>query len=112
VVAPALDLVPADVGERWGVLEPSRAPPEDAERRRAILVAALEEELQSQADADERAVVGDPAPDRLDEPGSFQPLHRRRRRADAGHDERIGVPRSSPVARTTSAPTEPAPARC
>ena len=80
----------------WGsdrrVLELSRPARQHAKRRGAVLVAALEEQLEAEADPEERAVVGDPAPDRVDEPGPLQTLHCGRRRADAGHDERVGVP--------------------
>ena len=65
VRARPLDLVPADVREGRRVLEPDRPPGQDAERRRAVLVAAVEQELEPEADAEERAVGRDPGADRL-----------------------------------------------
>ena len=91
VVAAPLDLVPADVGQRRRVLEAPRPARQHAERHGAVLVAALEQQLEPEADAEERPIGGDPAPDRLDETGGVEPLHRRRGRPDAGHDDRVGV---------------------
>ncbi len=59
--------------------------------RGAVLVAAVEEELHPQADAQEGAVGGDPAPDRLHEPAPSQPFHRGPGRTDAGHHEGVGA---------------------
>ena len=81
-----LDLVPADVREGRGVLEPDRAPGEDAERRRAVLVAAVEQELEPEADAEERPVGGEPRADRVGQAVPVEPRHRRFGRADARDD--------------------------
>ena len=108
VLARALDLVPADV--RAGSGRPRGAtvrPGEHAERRRAVLVAALEQELQAEADAEERP-VGAPATR-----GSARRGRARSRRAIAGaaaptpgHDERVGAARAPRRRgrRATSAP--------
>ncbi len=89
VLARPLDLVPADVGERRRTLEPDRPTGQDTERHRAILVAPLEQELEPEADPEERAAGGQPAPDRRREAPAVEARHRRFRRPDARHDQRI-----------------------
>ncbi len=89
MVAGPLDLVPADVRERRGILEADGPAGEDPEGRRAVLVARLEEELQPEADPEERPVLREPAPDRRDEPVALQARHRGGRRPDPRDDERV-----------------------
>ncbi len=78
-------------GRRGASTRRADAPGEHAERPRAVLVAAVEQELHAQADAQEGAVGGDPAPDRLHEPAPPQPFHRGPGRTDTGHDEGVGA---------------------
>ena len=92
----------------WGSVgasvEPSRPARQHAERRRAVLVAALEQELEAEADPEERPAGGDPVADRLDEPGPLpgapSPAPPRRRRARRAR--RRPARSSARVARTTS----------
>ena len=89
---------------RGGPSGPARTP----ERRRAVLVAALEQQLEAEADAEERPVGGDPAADRAGQAAPREPRHRRRRGADARDDRAASAP--SQVLRpsratSTSAPT-------
>ena len=58
---------------------------------RAVLVAGLEQELEPEADPEEGPAGGKPGGDRLGEAMAVEASHRRFRRADAGHDERIGA---------------------
>jgi hypothetical protein len=89
VLASTLDLVPADVRQRRRVGEPRRPTAEHAKRLGAVLVAGLEQELQAEADAQERPAHRDPAQDRVDQPGPREPVHRRGGRADSRYHERI-----------------------
>jgi len=73
VLVAALDLVPADVRERRGVNETDRAAVEDAERLRAVLVAAVEQELEAEADPEERTPGRDPVVDRPGQPACPEP---------------------------------------
>ena len=79
--------------------EPGRAAREDAEGGRAVLVAAVEQQLEPEADAQERPIPLDPVADRVDQAGPRQARHRRRRGPDARHDQRVGVPQAALVAR-------------
>ena len=97
-----VDLVPADVRQRRGVLEADRAPGQHAERLGAVLVAALEQELEPEADAEERAVGGDPGADRVDEagrpaagPSRAPPPRRRARRGGRRRRSSSGVGRAT-----------------
>ena len=72
--------------ERRGALEADGAAGQDPEGLGAVLVAALEQQLEAEADAEERAIRRDPGADRLDEAAVAQPVHRGSGRADARHD--------------------------
>ena len=89
--AMAAHLVPADVGQGRGVVEAYRPARQEAERRRAVLVAAVEQELEAEADPQERPVGLDPVTDRGHEPAGSETVHRRRRGAHSGHDQQVRV---------------------
>ena len=96
VVASSNDLVPADVRERWGVLQPLRAAGQHAEGLRSVLVTGLEQQLQAKAHAKEWLVRRDPPDDRVHEAGVAEAVHRRRGRPNARDDDRIGALEAQP----------------
>ena len=93
----AIDGIPADVGQGRGVGEPDRAPGDEAERLGAVLVGAVEEQLQAEADPEERPVRrrSTPGSDRRGRAGAAgpSPAPRPRRRARSGRRpaQRLGV---------------------
>ncbi len=89
VIAPRFYLVPADVRQCRRVLQAERAARNDPEGDRAVLVAPVEEELEAEADAEVRTAVGDPAQQRVHEPGASKPAHRRAGGTDAGDDHGV-----------------------
>ena len=92
VLAAADDLVPADVGERRGVVEADRPAGQEPERLGAVLVRALEQELEPEADAEERPVL--PRPTRAI--GSTKPPARSRSIAGAAAPTPGTTSRSAP----------------
>src|SRR3954464_9739664 len=82
-----LDLVPADVRERRRLRELDGPAGKDPERRGVILVAPVEQQLQAEADAEERLVARGPCAHRSREPGRIETCHRRSRRADSRDDK-------------------------
>ena len=98
VGARSRDLVPADVRQGRGVLEADRAPGDDAERGRAVLVAAVEQELEPEADPEVRPVGGDPGAERVDQ---VVPASR----------DIAGAAAPTPGTMTASAPRRPSPSR-
>ena len=63
---------------------------DDAEGPRAVLVAAVEQQLEAEADAQERPVGRQPLEDRVQQSTASKAVHRRCGGPDAGHDERVG----------------------
>ena len=90
-VAPADDLVPADVRQRRRIASSRTVrPARIAKRLGAVLVAALEQQLEAEADPEERAIGRRPRRGSAStKPALAQPLHRGRGRADAGDDEQV-----------------------
>ena len=69
----------------------------------AELLGALEEQLQAEADAEDRRPRRGPLGDQLVEPGRADPLHRPREGADAGQDQAVGGAHSSGSAQIVAA---------
>ena len=63
----------------------------------AVLDAALEEHLHADADAEHRPAAGQPPPDHRVAAHRAQPVHAGGERADAGHDQAVGVQRGLAV---------------
>ena len=86
------DRRPADVRDlQAGRVEPRHRAGQQAEAGGAAeLLAALEEQLQAEADAEDRSPRRGPLGDQLVEPGRADPLHRPREGADAGQDQAVG----------------------
>ena len=76
-------------GRVGDVLEHDGPSGDDPERRRSVLVAPVEEQLEAEADPEERAIVRDPGADRVGQALRLEPAHGGRRGPDAGHDERV-----------------------
>ena len=83
------DLVPADVRQGRCVLQAGRPPPEEPQRVRPVLIAAIEQHLEAQTDPQERLACRHPGTDRVHEAVALQARHRRGRGAHARHDERV-----------------------
>jgi hypothetical protein len=92
------DLIPADVRQRRRILEPGRPAGQHAQRGGPVFVAAVEEQLEPEADAEERPVARDPVTDRVDEAVVPEAGHRGRGGPDARNDDRVGVAHGVPVA--------------
>src|SRR3990172_1033868 len=89
VAAATLDGVPADVWQPRRADDGAHRAAEQAEQFRTVLLGALEEELQAEADAEVPGAVVERRADRVVEPAPAQPRHGRPAGADArGHDER------------------------
>ncbi len=86
-----VDAVPADVGQGRRAGEADGPAGQHAQRRGTVLVGAVEEELEAEADPEEWPPGGDPGPDRLDQAAPAEAVHRRPGRADAGHDQGVGA---------------------
>ena len=92
VPSAGLDGVPAHVREDGGVqLGDGARPFAEAVRIDAALHAALEEHLHPDADAEHGATAREPPVDELIAAARPQRLHDGVVRADAGHDEAVGV---------------------
>ena len=72
-------------------IETDGAAGQDPQGLGAVLVAALEQQLEAEADAQERAIGVDPGPDRLEEAALAKPVHRRSGRADARDHQEVRV---------------------
>src|ERR1700675_3039258 len=82
VFAGPLYLVPADVRKGRGLLQPDRAAGQHAEGRRAVFVAAFEQQLEPEADPEERATVREPGADGRGQGLTVETGHGRRRCTD------------------------------
>src|SRR6266550_3988584 len=91
VIPMSFYLVPADVGEPCTTGQDPRAAPDRAQGLGAVLVAAIEQQLQPKADPEEPPVGLQPGPDRADQSGRLQPRHGGRSRADSRDNEQLHI---------------------
>ena len=95
---PQLDLVPADVGQPGRLGDQLDPTGQEAEQLGVVLGQFVEEQLETEADAQVPGAARDRGPNRIVQPVAVEAAHRRTAGPDPGHDQarHLQEPRVSP----------------